>query len=62
MQIESLKSYVLIDQHQTRVEVYDRDESNASWVLRATTEGSFHIGSLDVRIALTDVYQGTEDL
>lgn len=61
-QIDSLRSYVLVSQQRKRVEVYDRDSENGSWVLRVADDGEFHIGGIDVRLEVEDVYKGLGDL
>jgi hypothetical protein len=35
---------------------------NGSWVLRVADEGEFHIGGIDVRLAVDDVYKGIDAL
>jgi Uma2 family endonuclease len=62
MQFSSLMTYVLIAQSRQRVEVYERDPQNDSWVLRVSTEGSFSLASIDAQIAVAEVYDGVASL
>jgi Uma2 family endonuclease len=61
-QFSSLMTYVLVAQSRQRVEVYERDPQNDSWVLRAATTGTFSIASIDAHIAVAEVYEGVASL
>ena len=59
--IPSLQEYLLIAQHEPRVEVYQRHEAG-TWLLSEarSLEESVHLPSLDLTLALADVYSKIE--
>src|SRR5204862_400632 len=59
--IESLKEYVLIAQDRPRVEVYTRQAADA-WLERVVTglTGTARLESVDVALALAELYEGVE--
>ncbi|MFN8749405.1 MAG: Uma2 family endonuclease, partial [Pseudanabaena sp.] len=55
--LESLQEYVLLSQSEVKVEVYRRD-SDGGWLVQCLGVGdSLHLQSLDLAIALSDVYE-----
>lgn len=59
--IDSFREYVLIEQYQPRVEHYVK-QGTAQWLLTEYVglEASFHLSSVDVEIALADLYENIE--
>lgn len=58
--IPALRDYVLVSQHDRRVEVYSR-EDDGRWSLAEAVAGeSFHLTALDGAIAVDRVYAGVE--
>lgn len=59
--IDSLQSYLLVDQHAPRVEHYARKE-NGHWDYQAVEgrEGTVTIPALEITLALSDIYDGIE--
>lgn len=59
-QIPSLRDYVLVSQHRTRVEVYSRDERDR-WVLTSVGAGErFGLAAMEGSIEVDRVYAGVE--
>ncbi len=59
--IDSLQSYLLVDQHTPRVEQYARKD-NGHWDYQAVQglEGTVTIPALEVTLALADIYEGID--
>ncbi|MEL6350312.1 MAG: Uma2 family endonuclease [Cyanobacteria bacterium J06627_28] len=59
--IDSFREYVLIAQHQPRVEHYVKQDT-AQWLLteHAGLKATFHLSSVDIEIALADLYENIE--
>jgi len=59
-QLSSLKEYVLVDINTLTVECFRRTEDN-NWLLHVTTEqDTCRFDSLELSIAMTDVFEGIE--
>jgi Uma2 family endonuclease len=58
MQFTFVETHILVAQARKRIEVYERDALDGSWVLRVATEGQFAIRSLNGQFAVDDVYDG----
>mgnify|MGYP001424265226 CR=1 FL=1 len=59
-EVPSLRDYVLVSQHERRVEVYSRD-AQGHWVLReARAGGSVPLAALDAQRAVDALYDGVE--
>ena len=55
--LESLQEYVLLSQSEMKVEVYRRD-SDGGWLVQCLGAGdSLHLQSIDLAIALSDIYE-----
>jgi Uma2 family endonuclease len=55
--LESLQEYVLLSQSEVKVEVYRRD-SDGGWLVQCLGVGdSLHLQSIDLAIALSDIYE-----
>ena len=58
--IDSLKEYILVDQHQIRIEHYARQADN-TWVFRDYYAGdSLYMPSIDLPVPLDRIYEGVE--
>jgi Uma2 family endonuclease len=58
--LESLKTYVLLDQTQIRAEVYQRLDDDAWRYEKLELGGKLKIPCLNLEIALEDIYRGVE--
>ncbi|MFM7888055.1 MAG: Uma2 family endonuclease [Pseudanabaena sp.] len=55
--LESLQEYVLLSQSEVKVEVYRRD-SDGGWLVQSLDAGdNLHLQSIDLAIALSDIYE-----
>jgi len=55
--LTSLQEYVLVSQSETKVELYRRDR-DGGWLVQSLGVGdSLHLQSLDLAIALADIYE-----
>jgi len=55
--LESLQEYVLVSQSEVKVELYRRD-SAGGWLVQSLGVGdSLHLQSIDLAIALSDIYE-----
>ncbi|PZU97755.1 MAG: hypothetical protein DCE90_06660 [Pseudanabaena sp.] len=55
--LESLQEYVLLSQSEIKVEVYRRDD-DGGWLVQSLGVGdSLHLQSIDLAIALSDIYE-----
>lgn len=61
LQIETLRSYLLVTQTEARVELFERGE-NGNWIYSMVTglENAIEIPSLGVMLALSEVYDQVE--
>ncbi|NUN64623.1 Uma2 family endonuclease [Pseudanabaena biceps] len=58
--LESLQEYVLVSQAEINVEVYRRDQ-DGGWLVQCLDAGdSLHLRSIDLAIALSDIYEDVE--
>ncbi len=53
--LPSLKEYVLVSQHERRIEVFRRGEGT-TWILLPFTSGQVALKSIDVMLDMADVY------
>ncbi len=55
--LESLQEYILVSQAEIKVEVYRRDQDRG-WLVQSLGVGdSLHLQSIDLAIALSDIYE-----
>jgi Uma2 family endonuclease len=55
--LESLQEYVLVSQHEIKVELYRKDQ-DGSWLVQCLGVGdSLDLRSIDLAIALSDIYE-----
>jgi Uma2 family endonuclease len=56
-QLESLQEYVLVSQSEVKVDLYRRD-SDGGWLVQSLGVGdTLHLQSIDLAIALSDIYE-----
>ncbi len=61
-QIRALRCYAMVSQRERRVEVFERSDEGSTWTFRAFHEGDVLFSAIESKIALVDIYNGTEDL
>jgi len=56
-QIPSLKSYLVVSQHEQRIQHFWRDDDDR-WHVEFLTDGEIELSCPSMRLALADVYSG----
>jgi len=60
-QLESLQEYVLISQHEPRIDHYLKQQTGSWWLkIIVGIDQTLHLSSIGVEIALCDIYERVE--
>jgi Uma2 family endonuclease len=60
--LDSLQHYLLVDQHEARIEMYTREKEDGHWdyVSVEGLAGILTLSALSITLALADIYEGIE--